>query len=289
VGDKPEVPGDRKKKKRDPSVRSTLSDIDASTGARLSPAAASPPPPIAAEFTPITDFRQLGDAVSEIKVDIRSVKDDVASMKPKLDKAIEGIVDHRARIRASEARLKRNEDKISTLAERPHSCAQAEVIADLREGEKSTRKGIYDISQEVATAKTSLGNVTEDVTTLEDEKTAGRRWIIGLVVSVVLALALAAGGLIITVYVVQARLETTVSEQTRLRNQMDEVRIAVAKDGHRVEQAARRVETAAQTVTSNGHSKLLVAEDVWCDLTLRERNRLKRLHPSDRLPSRRCP
>jgi len=266
--------------------------MDAGTGERealLQDPVASPPPQIASEFTPITDFRELGEAVGEIKADIKTVKVSVDKMEPKLDRAIEGIVNHRARIKVSEARLKRAEEKVSSIAETPHSCFQSETIADLKEAEKAGRKERSDISQVVVTAKTTLGNVTDDVITLESDKRIGRRWIIGLVVGVVLALGGAASGIIIVVYVVQSNVDHMQQEQTRLRNQMDDVRITVAKDGSRVEAAARRVETAAKSVAMNGHAKLLISDDVWCDLSHRERNKLKRRYPSDRLPSRRCP
>lgn len=220
---------------------------------------------------------------------MKSVKKDVEDMKPKLERVSEGFIDHRARIRASEARLKRAEEKVANIAEKPHSCFQAEAIAELKEGEKVNRKASTDVSQEVATAKTALTGLHEDVGTLEKDAKSGRRWLIGIIVGVVVSIGGAAIGWIVTLTIVRTDVSHLREEQTRIRNHMDEVTATAKNTSSRVESAAGQIESAATKVSENGHSELLVSDEVWCDLAPWQRNRLKERYPSGKLPTRRCP
>lgn len=237
------------------------------------------------DFTPITNFAEMGPALSEIRHAVRDIK-------PKVDKLVERNVDHEARIKASEARLRRVEDKVADVAEKPisHDCAQVETIREIKEESKKIRADNGDVTQRLTKTETKLAGLGESVATAQADTKAGRRWLIGIIVTLIIVVGGAAFGWVITLVMVRSDVAHLTSRQEEMGERLDTVQATTTKAaqaGVRVEQATKRIETVVQE--SAPSEPVVALDDVWCALSIPEREKLRRALPSDRIPARRCP
>jgi hypothetical protein len=237
----------------------------------------------ASDFTPITNFADMGPALSEIRHTVRDIK-------PKVDKLVEHNASHEARIKASEARLRRVEDKAAEIAEKPqsHDCAQTETIREIKEEAHRFRKSSEDTTQRVIVAETKVGALAKEMETNQGDTKSGRRWLIGIIVTLVIVIGGAALGWVITLVTVRSDVAHLATEQQEIQERLSTVQVTTTKAGVRVEAAAKRIETVAQE-TEDEPAAFIALDDVWCNLSSPEREKLRRALPSDRLPARRCP
>ena len=249
------------------------------------------------EFTPITNLADLGPTLGYIKntvqaleaipADVTSIKATVSEMKPKVESLTEGIVELRTRARASEARLKRNEDKVSEIAERPHDCAQVEAIHGLVEAEKSIRKDASEITQRVVVSETTLSTAVKTIEKMDDAAAGRSRWLSGVMITVVLTVIGAAAGWLTTLSTLRSDVQHLSDEQSRIRSDMASVKSATRETGVKIEAATEVISQAA--AKNDVPSEAVTLEELWCVLPAKERDNLRKTLPTERIPRRVCP
>jgi len=249
------------------------------------------------DFTPITNLNDLGPAIGDIKRGQdrtagavegleRTIREEV---KPKLDTVTERTVNQEARIKASEARLRRLETDSREIAVgvAVHDCDHEEDFRDIADSGRQVLGEIGSIAARVSVVE-SNAKASKERQKEEIEKT-DKRWSRFTAALITIGIAALAGiiGWVVTLTTVRSDVGHLSREQTKLREAVKNVPRSVSKDARRVEAAATRVENAASApaVIIEPADPL---EELWCDLSDHEKSRQKRIRDG-KIPTKRCP
>lgn len=231
------------------------------------------------DLTPITDIRGMGEALTIIKRD-------VGEMKPEVKETAKTVVELATKQRVADKRIKtletstgRLDRKTAALASpRPHDCINANVISDLAEENKQQALEVLDVKKDAAATGTDVGE-------LKKGQSKFIYWLMGAAVIVVGSVV----GWYASYAVTRNEVSHLTSEQVKLRTSMDSLQKTTRALPTKLNNATVRVEAAANKIKTNGDDhKGVQLEDIWCILSEREKVRLKRQLPADKIPTQRC-
>jgi len=227
-------------------------------------------------FTPITDLREMGSAVAIIKRDVRE-------MRPEVKETAKAVVKLATKQQVADAKLKTLEDttgrldrKTASLAQpRAHDCMNINKIGDLEEDSKKHALG-------VTTNKKDVVAVLNDVGELKKGQSRFIYWLLGAAFVVIGSVF----GWYASYNVTRNEVRHLTNEQTKIRINLESLQKTTKNIPIEINTAVARMETAANQMDTTEESVPL--DDVWCYLSARDKVRLKRRLPADKIPTKRC-
>jgi len=160
---------------------------------------------------------------------------------------------------------------------RPHDCINANKINELNEDSKQNALG-------VAEAKRDLAANSTDIDELKQGQSKFIYWLLGAAVIVIGSVV----GWYASYKVTTNEVGHLSNEQTKIRTNLEELQMTTKNIPSKVDDAAQRLETAARKIKTDGHDKNVQLDDVWCIMSDREKTRLRRHIPDDKIPGVRC-
>lgn len=229
------------------------------------------------DLTPITDIRGMGQAISIIKRDVRE-------MRPDVKEAARGVIELTTKqavtdnqIKSLEVKTERIDREVVTLAQSrsSHDCMNANVISELKEESKQNALGVVTVTKDAIAAST-------DIDELKNGQSKFIYWLLGA--------AFVVAGSIVAWYasynVTQNEVRHLTEEQVKIRNNLEELQKTTKALPVKVDNAAQRLESAAQKIQENDEDIRLV--HVWCLLSPREKIRLRQKISEEKIPKVRC-
>lgn len=231
------------------------------------------------DLTPITDMRGMGEALAVIR-------SDVGEMKPEVVKTAKAVVELTTKQRVADRRIKTLEtetgrlgrETVALASPRPHDCINANKISDLDEHDKQRALEVLEVKKDAAATST-------DVNELKNGQSKFIYWLLGAAVIVIGSV----GGWYASYRVTTNEVGHLTSEQTKIRTSLESLQKTTKALPTKVDNAAQRLETAAQQIKTNGddHNGVQL-EEIWCIMSEREKVRLKRQLPAGKVPNQRC-